>query len=774
MRLAFAFTVYLMKYAPTAAAKDSHHLPGLRGQAHESDNERNLEEYPWDGNDDISLEITLGEASENYDGEVYSDKSDRPAENAPEHIAGIWEEVDEPGPPANPGGSGGKGTQAPFEVENGKVRAIVQYKPGTKGTILQGLGDTETHYEFDDNTIVVSIPAPALRGLQNNPNVVGLHPDVKTHLTEPKSRADDDSGRRLAQDTTYGVNMLDVKWLKKKGENIKICVLDTGYTPSHEDLPSSVAWAGVSGTPPPDYNGHGTHVAGTCCALDNDKGVLGVSPGAGVVVGPYLKQQTTYISDAVDGVEKCRDQGANIVNMSFGSFSQSDWQETKFEEFNVNDNMLLVATAGNHGDGFDNDGNAVDPTILRYPASYPSVISVAAVDSYGRRADFSAKNSEVNIAAPGVSVKSTTNSGGYASWDGTSMAAPHVSGVAARVWSIMPWLTSTELRSFLNSAAQYESLSYTGAGLVNTGFYTIMLQRSGKCLDNRNGSSPKLYTCSSFSNQMFTYEYFNKMIVGSDGKCLRSGGNSNGASVTLVTCNKDDSTQHWTYTSKQFKNGGGYCLDNHGAYQYQDNGLVHLWTCHGGTNQKWYLGKNAEARLYQHSDMYAGGQMYRTPGASMYSSMPTAIGNDRLTRVIIPTGFAFHYYQHSSYGGWNRIYGSHDFSVNLYMGGHNDAVSSFKVRKLPDGKVKLCKHSDCSSSYYWCDWVKHYSSMPSEIGNDQLTRVQIPRGYQFQYYQHSNYGGWTNTFGSCSSSINLNMGGHNDAVSSFKIHVMNC
>merc|ERR1712183_754100 len=165
---------------------------------------------------------------------------------------------------------------------------------------------------------------------------------------------------------------------------------------------------------------------------------------------------------------------------------------------------------------------------------------------------------------------------------------------------------------------------------------------------------------------------------------------------------------------------------------------------------------------------------YRTPGAGNWSSMPVAIKNDRLTRVIIPRGFVFKYYEHGGYNGWNRPYGSHDFWVNLYMGGHNDAVSSFEVRKLPDGKVRLCKHLDCSSHYFDCTWVKNYSSMPREIGNDQLSKVFIPRGYQFQYFQHGNYGGWNRSFGSCSNSINLNMGGHNDAVSSFKISVLDC
>lgn len=646
----------------------------------------------------------------------------------------------------------------------------------------------DTHYEFDDvNTVVVSIPANALRGLQNNPNIVEIYPDSSVEIIEDDEVDTGDSlfnrrGRRLTQSTPYGVKMLDVEWLKKKGEGIEVCVLDTGYTPSHSDLPSDVDWAGTgidTNNPPADTHGHGTHVAGTIAALDNDRGVVGVSPGARVVVGPYLEQTRTYISNTVDGIRKCRDKGAKVVNMSYapsalklcqgGNFFNT-WENDRIREFTVNDNMLLVAAAGNHGDCASNASG------LSYPASYTDVLSVAAVDSDGRRAGFSAKNNHVNIAAPGVSVESTTNNGGYASRDGTSMASPHVAGVAARVWSIMPWLTAPQLRSFLTTAAQYEYQSFTGAGLVNHGFFTITLQRSGKCLDNWGGT-PKLYTCGlGYTDQMFTYDYFNEMIVGSDGKCLRSSGSYNGASVAFSTCNKSDSAQKFTYndSTKEFINGG-YCFENHGSYQFQNNGVVHMWSCHGGTNQKWLLGKDYETRLYQDSAIYTGGKMYRTPGAGRWGSMPTAIKNDRLTQVIIPQGFAIEYYQNTEFGGWQGIFGSQDYGINLSMGGtRNDAVSSFKIRKLPDGKVRLCKHSDCSSQYYDADTVKNYSSMPSAIGNDQLTRVLIPRGYQFQYFQHGNFGGWSGTFGSCNSSTNLYMGGHNDSVSSFKIKILDC
>jgi hypothetical protein len=75
-----------------------------------------------------------------------------------------------------------------------------------------------------------------------------------------------------------------------------------------------------------------------------------------------------------------------------------------------------------------------------------------------------------------------------------------------------------------------------------------------------------------------------------------------------------------------------------------------------------------------------GGSVYAYPGA--YSSMPRQIGNDALTRVYIPAGVTFTYYEHGSYGGWRRTFGEPRRSINLYMGGHNDAVSSFIIRQF--------------------------------------------------------------------------------------------
>jgi subtilisin family serine protease len=110
--------------------------------------------------------------------------------------------------------------------------------------------------------------------------------------------------------------------------------------------------------------------------------------------------------------------------MSLAGQISSKTEQAKFDELNAQ-GILSIAAAGN-------DGN----TAFSYPVSYSSVISVAAIDSSKVVASFSQRNSQV-ISAPGMGVRSTI-SGGYVSWDGTSMACPHVSAVAALIWSDKP------------------------------------------------------------------------------------------------------------------------------------------------------------------------------------------------------------------------------------------------------------------------------------------------------------------------------------------------
>jgi subtilisin family serine protease len=171
-----------------------------------------------------------------------------------------------------------------------------------------------------------------------------------------------------------------------------------------------------------DGGAHGSHVAGTVSALNNNLGVVGVSPG---MVNLHIVKifdndgLWTSASNLVDAIYNCRDNGADVISMSLGGASSNRREQRAFDTL-YNEGILHIAAAGNEQEE--------SPGLMSYPASYGSVVSVAAVDSNLIIAPFSNQNTAVEIAAPGVSVLSTipyieTNS---LSVDGTDYIANHI------------------------------------------------------------------------------------------------------------------------------------------------------------------------------------------------------------------------------------------------------------------------------------------------------------------------------------------------------------
>jgi hypothetical protein len=670
---------------------------------------------------------------------------------------------------------------------------------------MKGLQGADLHYDWEEwNTVVISVPEQALKGLQKNPNIEKLEPDVQVEIfdspipvvsdvqeegellgDEPFTRSGNGSfrRRRLAQVTPYGVDMMEVRKLGVRGQGQKVCVIDSGYDRNHPDLPKDVIWVGSSSSPF-DLDGHGTHVAGTIAALENDVGVVGVAPRAQLVILPLkgLAGGDSFVSETVDAIRMCRNKGAKIVNMSYGKGGVINCQGknnfTPFEndrlnEFFYNDNMLLVAAAGNHGIC------DVNYDTLSYPASYDAVISVAAVDSGARRADFSAKNNYVNIAAPGVGIRSTVppfvedQVNGYVDWDGTSMASPHVAAMAAVVWSAMPWLSAPDLRARLLFPSSPTNEPYTGRGLITHGFVPVALQMSGKCLDHQGGTTDRgkvhLWECHGGPQSLWTYDPRNFLIVSSFGWCLNADP-WQGGSVYISKCDPSSGNQRWYLTTENtFKfRGGTYCLDAHAPDTFKNGGTVQLWGCNGASNQKWHFQASASEKTRLCRDCTSGGDNYFATVGD-WNSMPHQIGDNQLKRVDVPKGYAIQYFEHGNFGGWNGWAGSPDSWIRFTL--PSGYVSSFKIRKIPDtGIVKLCSNTDCTGGVFYAT-VGMWANMPSEIGDNQLSFVYIPRGYTFEYFEHPIWSGWSRKFGSCDEHVNLNMNEHDNAVSSFKIGV---
>lgn len=319
-----------------------------------------------------------------------------------------------------------------------QIRVWVEFQPGAKAAVQQALqrSGAQFHYTFDQlDAFVVTVPQSALKGLQHNPNVVSIEEDVPRYLMgNPFSAAQVATTATTGQTVPYGVDMVQARdvWDADRdgvvdsgaptGAGRTVCIIDTGLYTTHEDFAGVDIIGGYSQVGDPWYEdgaGHGTHVAGTIAAANNNVGVVGVTPGA---VSLYIVKvfdnngNWTLASDLVDAIYRCADAGANVVSMSLGG-SRSNGKEKRAFNNLYNQGLLFVAAAGNDG-----------TTNYSYPASYDAVISVAAVDSSGTVADFSQKNDQVELAAPGVGVLSTipwveTNTVTVA---GTTYAANHI------------------------------------------------------------------------------------------------------------------------------------------------------------------------------------------------------------------------------------------------------------------------------------------------------------------------------------------------------------
>jgi subtilisin len=222
--------------------------------------------------------------------------------------------------------------------------------------------------------------------------------------------------------TDFGIPEL---WPKTTGKGIKVAVLDTGCAMMHPDLKDQILDAeDFTGSKigPSDTNGHGTHCCGVIAAKRNEVGVVGVAYDAKLLVGKVLNDVGAGSADTIaKGIEWAVSKKANIISMSFGSPSSHPRIKAAVD-FAASKNVLLIAAAGNEGPG---------PLTVGYPANYPSVLAVAAVDPNKKVAKFSSRGPGVDIAAPGVDILSTYPPKNYAKLSGTSMATPFVSGVVA-------------------------------------------------------------------------------------------------------------------------------------------------------------------------------------------------------------------------------------------------------------------------------------------------------------------------------------------------------
>jgi subtilisin family serine protease len=271
------------------------------------------------------------------------------------------------------------------------------------------------------------------------------------------------------------------------GQGVTVAIVDTGVDLDHPDLvnnlyvnPGEIRGNGidddrngfiddVSGydfadrdSNADDVVGHGTHVAGTIAASNNGFGATGVAPGAKILPVRVLGADGSgNTSDVAAGIRYAADLGADIINLSLGG-DYSRAVETAID-YARSLGSLVIAAAGNE--------SATTPSYpARFSASDDNVISVGASTTSGSIASFSndvGLSRAIQVDAPGVGIYSTYVGGGYATLSGTSMAAPHVAGLAALTLSANPSLTTRQLRDLLASGTVGRATGSDAIGNIN-------------------------------------------------------------------------------------------------------------------------------------------------------------------------------------------------------------------------------------------------------------------------------------------------------------------
>jgi thermitase len=327
--------------------------------------------------------------------------------------------------------------------DNASASAVKSARAKANGTVME----KNNKLGFEVVKVKGSVEA-TIEKLKKDPNVEYAEPNYYLHATYTPNDP-------YFSSRQYGPQKIQAPqaWDIAEGSGVKIAIVDTGVQSNHPDLAGKVVggWDFVDNdSTPQDGNGHGTHCAGIAAAVTNNStGIAGTAPKASILAVRVLNNSGSGTWTAVaNGITYAADQGAKVISLSLGgTVGNSGLQQAV--NYAWNKGSVVVAAAGNAGN-----------TAPNYPAYYSNAIAVASTDQNDNKSSFSTYGSWVDVAAPGSSIYSTYPTSTYASLSGTSMATPHVAGVAG--------LLASQGRSASNIRAAIEN---TADKISGTGTY---------------------------------------------------------------------------------------------------------------------------------------------------------------------------------------------------------------------------------------------------------------------------------------------------------------
>jgi subtilisin len=326
------------------------------------------------------------------------------------------------------------------------------------------------------NSTAVHLSPRAEKFLKRKNEILRIDEDlvITAASKERKDKGKRKPKRPCPEELPWGIQRIyaDQAWEVTTGSKVRVAILDTGIDLDHPDLWRNIK-GGINILKPrkraDDDNGHGTHLAGTVAAIDNDFGVIGVGPEVYLYAVKVLdKNGEGWLSDVIDALDWCIDNKIQVINMSFGSLEVNEsFHDAIMETHQAG--ITMVASAGNNGE----EGGPIE-----YPAKYEETIAVSAINRDDDFASISSYGHEIDLTAPGVDILSTYRKGSYETMYGTSMSAAHVTGTVALILSTSPkrgydlnrnkkW-DPDEIKERLTDTAEDLGLSYhqQGAGLV--------------------------------------------------------------------------------------------------------------------------------------------------------------------------------------------------------------------------------------------------------------------------------------------------------------------